>query len=412
MLDVAHNPHAARVLAATLGAMGFHPRTIAVFGMLADKDIARRHRGDEGARRPLVRRDAAGPARRERRRALRDALVARGRRERRRAHVRRRRVRRSPRRGSDAGEADRIVVFGSFLTVAAALAAHGRDAERRTPGMAERIADNADLIVDEMKRKARRRLVGAIVLALAAAIILPLLLEKEPRPLGDDVSVQIPPVDEGKFVNRLTGKSGDRQGAAESRRPSRCRKLAPPKPESPRRRDSDAATRRRPLRRTRHRRCAGARRTAHGAAAAEIRRRSRADACSRRRRKRTTATGEDRGSGAVAASAAARRMRRPPTRRRPSPAAPTRSPRAPAAGARPKGFVVQLAAFADDKGANALAEQAEEGRLRRHTPSRSRRAAARCGACASAAIASRPEADAARAKLKGEGYNGIVVAAK
>src|SRR6185295_6137021 len=81
-----------------------------------------------------------------------------------------------------------------------------------TPGtrMADRIAvENADQIVDEMKRKARRRLVGAIVLALAAAIILPMLLEKEPRPLGDDVSVKIPPVDESKFVNRLTGKSGD-----------------------------------------------------------------------------------------------------------------------------------------------------------------------------------------------------------
>src|SRR4029453_7490344 len=75
--------------------------------------------------------------------------------------------------------------------------------------MAERIADNAELIVDEMRRKARRRLVGAIVLALAAAIILPMLLEKEPRPLGDDVSVQIPPVDQGKFVNRLTEKAGD-----------------------------------------------------------------------------------------------------------------------------------------------------------------------------------------------------------
>ena len=75
--------------------------------------------------------------------------------------------------------------------------------------MAERIADNAEQIVDEMKRKARRRLVGAVVLALGAAIVLPLLLEKEPRPLGDDVSVRIPPVDESKFVNRLTGKTGD-----------------------------------------------------------------------------------------------------------------------------------------------------------------------------------------------------------
>src|SRR4030095_8195695 len=72
--------------------------------------------------------------------------------------------------------------------------------------MAERIADNADLAVDELKRRARRRLVGAIVLALAAAVILPLLLAKDPKPRGDDVSVQIPPVDEGRFINRLTGR--------------------------------------------------------------------------------------------------------------------------------------------------------------------------------------------------------------
>ena len=39
VLDVAHNPHAARVLAACLGSMGYHPATLAVFGMLADKDI-------------------------------------------------------------------------------------------------------------------------------------------------------------------------------------------------------------------------------------------------------------------------------------------------------------------------------------------------------------------------------------
>jgi DedD protein len=50
--------------------------------------------------------------------------------------------------------------------------------------------------------RARRRLVGAIVLALAAAVIVPMLLESEPRPLGEDVAVKIPPVDDGKFVNR------------------------------------------------------------------------------------------------------------------------------------------------------------------------------------------------------------------
>lgn len=40
VLDVAHNPHAARALAEALGAMGYYAETIAVCGMLADKDIA------------------------------------------------------------------------------------------------------------------------------------------------------------------------------------------------------------------------------------------------------------------------------------------------------------------------------------------------------------------------------------
>ncbi|HEX8988451.1 MAG TPA: bifunctional tetrahydrofolate synthase/dihydrofolate synthase [Rhodocyclaceae bacterium] len=39
VLDVAHNPQAARVLADNLGSMAFHPTTWGVFGMLRDKDI-------------------------------------------------------------------------------------------------------------------------------------------------------------------------------------------------------------------------------------------------------------------------------------------------------------------------------------------------------------------------------------
>ena len=62
----------------------------------------------------------------------------------------------------------------------------------------------ADPAVEELKRRARRRLVGAIVLALAAAVILPLLLESDPKPLGDDVSIQIPPIDNGKFITPLS----------------------------------------------------------------------------------------------------------------------------------------------------------------------------------------------------------------
>jgi DedD protein len=65
-------------------------------------------------------------------------------------------------------------------------------------------SEPSDPAVDELRRRARRRLVGAIVLALAAAVLLPLLLESEPKPLGDDVSIQIPPLDSGKFVNPLS----------------------------------------------------------------------------------------------------------------------------------------------------------------------------------------------------------------
>jgi DedD protein len=69
-------------------------------------------------------------------------------------------------------------------------------------------SDASDLAVDELRRRARRRLVGAIVLALAAAVLLPLLLENEPKPLGDDVSIQIPPIDNGKFINPLSPGRG------------------------------------------------------------------------------------------------------------------------------------------------------------------------------------------------------------
>ncbi|WP_175104717.1 bifunctional tetrahydrofolate synthase/dihydrofolate synthase [Pararobbsia alpina] len=49
ILDVAHNPHAAAVLAQNLGNMGYFPYTYAVFGAMKDKDIAGivRHLKDE-----------------------------------------------------------------------------------------------------------------------------------------------------------------------------------------------------------------------------------------------------------------------------------------------------------------------------------------------------------------------------
>ncbi|MES3025647.1 MAG: SPOR domain-containing protein [Pseudomonadota bacterium] len=45
------------------------------------------------------------------------------------------------------------------------------------------------------KKRARRRLVGAIALALAVAVGLPMLLDAEPKPLQSDIAIQIPSKD-------------------------------------------------------------------------------------------------------------------------------------------------------------------------------------------------------------------------
>jgi DedD protein len=45
------------------------------------------------------------------------------------------------------------------------------------------------------KKRARRRLVGAIALALAAAVGLPMLLDSEPKPLAGDIAIEIPAKD-------------------------------------------------------------------------------------------------------------------------------------------------------------------------------------------------------------------------
>ena len=118
VLDVAHNPHAARALNDALGSMGFHPNTFAVFGMLNDKDIDAvidiiKGRIDFWFIAGLE--ATAGP-----RGATVDALAAKLD-----AHGLAGRYSRHARIASayaaareKAGENDRILVFGSFHTVA------------------------------------------------------------------------------------------------------------------------------------------------------------------------------------------------------------------------------------------------------------------------------------------------------
>lgn len=52
-----------------------------------------------------------------------------------------------------------------------------------------------------LKRKARRRLIGAIALTLAVVAILPMVLDREPKPGGQDIDLRIPAPDKvGEFV--------------------------------------------------------------------------------------------------------------------------------------------------------------------------------------------------------------------
>jgi DedD protein len=53
---------------------------------------------------------------------------------------------------------------------------------------------DSDLQTD-LRKRARRRLLGAIALALTAAIVLPIVMDHEPRPPAQDIAVRIPPRD-------------------------------------------------------------------------------------------------------------------------------------------------------------------------------------------------------------------------
>ncbi|WP_150427455.1 bifunctional tetrahydrofolate synthase/dihydrofolate synthase [Dechloromonas sp. CZR5] len=125
VLDVGHNPQAVKVLADNLSGMGFFDRTLAVVGMLSDKDIA-------GALAPLKGKvdvwhvATLGGVRGTPADKLAGILVSSGLGGEIHCHA-------SPREAmqaakGQASESDRILVFGSFHTVAGALEALGKKA--------------------------------------------------------------------------------------------------------------------------------------------------------------------------------------------------------------------------------------------------------------------------------------------
>lgn len=60
----------------------------------------------------------------------------------------------------------------------------------------------------ELKKRARRRLVGAAALALLAAIVLPLVMEHEPKQAGQDIQIRIPSQEGANFASRVIQGAG------------------------------------------------------------------------------------------------------------------------------------------------------------------------------------------------------------
>jgi len=127
ILDVAHNPHAASALNQNLGNMGFHPYTFAVFGSMHDKDIdgviaAMSEHVDHWCLTDLPSARAASASELAAKvQIVQERVVAD-------SAERTINIFEDPAAAyanaiSRAGENDRIVVFGSFLTVAGVMAA-------------------------------------------------------------------------------------------------------------------------------------------------------------------------------------------------------------------------------------------------------------------------------------------------
>ena len=55
----------------------------------------------------------------------------------------------------------------------------------------------------QLRKRARRRLIGAIALVTIVAVFLPMVLDHEPKPVNQDISIQIPSPNAGTFTSKI-----------------------------------------------------------------------------------------------------------------------------------------------------------------------------------------------------------------
>jgi DedD protein len=78
----------------------------------------------------------------------------------------------------------------------------------------------------QLKRRARRRLIGAIVLVTAIVVVLPMVLDSEPRQPRQEVSVQIPSPDSGVFTSKVVPLPAASEARPAAKSPAEEKKAA------------------------------------------------------------------------------------------------------------------------------------------------------------------------------------------
>ena len=90
----------------------------------------------------------------------------------------------------------------------------------------------------QLKRRARRRLIGATVLVMVVVLGLPMVLDTEPKPARQDIDIRIPSTDTGTFKSKIVPVAPAPDSKAATKPPA----AAPVRPGSAATKAEDAPT--------------------------------------------------------------------------------------------------------------------------------------------------------------------------
>jgi len=77
-----------------------------------------------------------------------------------------------------------------------------------------------------LKLRARRRLIGAIVLVTAMVVVLPMVLDTEPGPVSQEITVRIPSPDAGAFTTKIAPPPAPKVAQSKAAKPQAEEKTA------------------------------------------------------------------------------------------------------------------------------------------------------------------------------------------